>query len=87
MIRNQGQVIKAPVQCGIQNYTLDTLKYRNIAKCQKYLQKTMQFISWTLYQSHFRNYDQLDYLCRYSSVPNRRVGQNKCAGGKILKKH
>ena len=23
----------------------------------------------------------------YSSVPNRRVGQNKRAGGKILKKH
>ena len=22
----------------------------------------------------------------YSSVPNRRVGRNKCAGGKILKK-
>jgi hypothetical protein len=23
----------------------------------------------------------------YSSVPNRRVGQNKYAGGKILRKH
>ena len=25
--------------------------------------------------------------CTYSSVPNRRVGRNKRAGGKILKKH
>ena len=24
---------------------------------------------------------------RYSSVPNRRAGRNKLAGGKILKKH
>ena len=24
---------------------------------------------------------------KYSSVPNRRVGRNKHAGGKILKKH
>ena len=24
---------------------------------------------------------------RYSSVPNRRIGPNKRAGGKILKKH
>ena len=24
---------------------------------------------------------------RYSSVPNRRVGRNKRAGGKILRKH
>ena len=26
-------------------------------------------------------------LNSYSSVPNRRVGRNKRAGGKILKKH
>ena len=26
-------------------------------------------------------------LLDYSSVPNRRVGRNKRAGGKILKKH
>ena len=27
------------------------------------------------------------YVAYYSCVPNRRVGQNKRAGGKILKKH
>ena len=26
-------------------------------------------------------------LLKYSSVPNRRVGRNKRAGGKILRKH
>ena len=26
-------------------------------------------------------------ICTYSSVPNRRIGPNKRAGGKILKKH
>ena len=26
-------------------------------------------------------------MSKYSSVPNRRVGQNKRAGGKILRKH
>ena len=25
--------------------------------------------------------------CTYSNVPNRRVGRNKRAGGKILRKH
>ena len=27
------------------------------------------------------------YLLKYSSVPNRRIGPNKRAGGKILKKN
>ena len=27
------------------------------------------------------------FLCKYSSVHNRREGQNKRAGGKILRKH
>ena len=27
------------------------------------------------------------YTSKYSSVPNRRAGRNKRAGGKILKKH
>jgi len=26
------------------------------------------------------------FICEYSSVPNRRVGHNKRAGGKILRK-
>ena len=30
---------------------------------------------------------QFGQILRYSSVPNRRVGQNKRAGGKILRKH
>ena len=29
----------------------------------------------------------LDTIWGYSSVPNSRVGQNKHAGGKILRKH
>ena len=28
-----------------------------------------------------------EQLISYSSVPNRRVGRNKRAGGKILRKH
>ena len=30
---------------------------------------------------------KIAHTCKYSSVPNRRLGQNKRAGGKILKKH
>ena len=31
--------------------------------------------------------DAFQTITVYSSVPNRRVGRNKCAGGKIHRKH
>ena len=39
------------------------------------------------YTRSWHNANSLSAKFNYSSVPNRCVGQNKRAGGKILKKH
>ena len=47
----------------------------------------LDYTVWTVATMTFELITQLRADDTYSSVPNRRVGQNRCAGGKILKKH
>ena len=53
----------------------------NIEKYKSEAARLATFDAWTYPQPAPKD------LAKYSSVPNRRVGQNKRAGGKILRKH
>jgi hypothetical protein len=45
------------------------------------------FLGWVKKRIATQHNGAIVFLKTYSSVPNRRVGRNKRAGGKILRKH